>query len=230
MEPIKYLKDMLGVTEGTIVDTAIDIGLSAAPTIGQMYQSYQIKKLEKRMNAHESHFQVIKDKIEKKENDVFYKQEVFPLIVKQLMNEDQDEKAKVIIDGFEYVIDNDLNEIERIYHYYDVLSELRYSDILMLIEDYMPYEMRKNLTLNIKLPTEEELRSSEYQEGETIKTYQKNKMVRLGLLENRVVNVDGGDFNDEGKMSLIEEKIVITPFGINFLIFFGLEDTEEEQD
>ncbi|WP_458106287.1 hypothetical protein [Bacillus sp. PK5-004] len=230
MEPVNYLKDMLGIVEGTIVDTAIDVGLGAAPTIGQMYQSYQIKKLEKRMNAHEPQFQVIKDKIEKKENEVFYKQEVFPLIVKQLMNEDQDEKAKVIIDGFEYVIDNELNEIERIYHYYDVLSELRYSDILMLIEDYMPYEMRKNPTLNIKLPTEEELRSSEYQEGETIKTYQKNKMVRLGLLENRVVNVDGGDFNDEGKMSLIKEKTVITPFGIHFLIFFALEDAEEEQD
>jgi hypothetical protein len=51
------------------------------------------------------------------------------------------QKPKVIIYVFEHVIGEGLNEIEQIYHYYDVFSELRYSDILMLVKDYMPYEI-----------------------------------------------------------------------------------------
>lgn len=224
MEPVNYLKDMLGVVKGTVIDNSIDFAMGAAPYVGKVYQSYQMIKLQKRMTANEQQLQMLKQKIETSENEVFYKQEVFPLIVKKLMEDDEDTKAKVIIDGFEYVVDNDLNEIERIYHYYDVLAELRYSDILMLIEDFMPYEMKKNPTLNIKLPTDEEMRSNQFKEQETIKTYQKNKMVRLGLVENRVRDID-----KESLLSQIEEITVITPFGRRFLYFFSIEDTSEGQ-
>lgn len=230
MEPVKYIKDMLGIVEGTIVDTAIDVGLGVVPTIGQMYQSYQIKKLEKRMNAHEPQFQVIKDKIEKKENEVFYKQEVFPLIVKQLMNEDQDEKAKVIIDGFEYVVDNEMKEIERIYHYYDVLSEMRYSDILMFIKRYMPFEMRNNPSINIDLVMLEELSKEErvmYKEMEVIEKYQVNKFLRLGLILDEMLKE-----NEDGIVILnpnisYESRTAISEFGRRFLEFFTLEDVAE---
>jgi hypothetical protein len=230
MDTVNYIKDMLGIAEGTVVDTAIDVSLEVVPIIGKVYQSYQILKLQKRVQANKRQLQTLKNKIESSENELFYKQEVFPLIVKKLMEEDEDIKASVIIDGFEYVIDNDINEIERVYHYYDVLAELRFSDIAMLVEDYMPYEMRKNPSLNIKLPTDEEMRSNKYKEQETIKTYQRNKMVRLGLLENRVANIDGEDFNEKGQMSLIKERTIITDFGIRFLIFFALEEASEKQE
>ncbi|MGG0789268.1 hypothetical protein ABE132_11155 [Peribacillus simplex] len=224
MEPVSYLKDMLGVTEGSVIDTTIDVGVGAAPYLGKVYQSYQMMKLQKRVKTHEKQLQILKNKIETSENEVFYKQEVFPLIVKKLMDDDEDNKSKVIIDGFEYVIDNELKEIERIYHYYDVLSELRYSDIMMLVDEYMPFEMRKYLKLNINLKTEEEMRSAEYKEELTINAYQKNKMVRLGLLENKVENIEKNK-----KMSQIREITVITDFGKRFLIFFSMEDTPEEQ-
>ncbi|MCZ2258081.1 hypothetical protein [Sporosarcina sp. G11-34] len=230
MDPANYIKDMLGITEGTIVDTAMDVSVGIAPLIGKVYQSFQMLKLQKRMQENIQQLQTLKNKIESSENEVFYKQEVFPLIVKKLIEEDEDIKATVIIDGFEYVIDNGINEIERFYHYYDVLSELRFSDIVILIEDYMPYEMRKNPSLKIKFPTDEEMRSNKYKEQETIKTYQKNKMVRLGLIENRVANIDGGDFNEEGKMSLIREKTIITDFGIRFLKFFALDASPEKPE
>lgn len=230
MDTINYIKDMLGIAEGTVLNTTMDVGIGAAPYLGKIYQSYQMVRLQKRVQANYQQLQTLKNKIESMEDEVFYKQEVFPLIVKKLMDEDEDDKALVIINGFEYVIDNEINEIERVYHYYDVLAELRFSDIMMLIEDYMPYEMRKNPTLNIKLPTDEEVRTNNYKEQETIKNYQKNKLVRLGLLENRVANIDGGDFNEQGQISLIKEKTIITDFGIRFLIFFALEEAPEKQE
>lgn len=212
MEPVNYLKDMLEVAEGTIVDTVIDVGLGAAPVVGKVYQSYQIWKLQKRMTSNEQQLLRLKEKVETSENEVFYKQEIFPLIVKSLMEDDEDLKAKVIIDGFEYVIDNDLHNIERIYHYYDVLSELRYGDIMVLVT-FPPYnpanysfsEKRSNVFLSSSNT------SKELSEEEAIQRYQKNKLVRLGLLS------DG-----------LEQHL--TDFGTRFIKFFTVEDDTEEHN
>ncbi|WP_324657524.1 hypothetical protein SA286_14690 [Bacillus altitudinis] len=232
MEPVKFIKEMLGVAEGGFVDTGVDIVAGVIPHVGQALQSYQINKLKRRLKINENQLSELKDKIESSANELFYKQEVFPLIVKKLMDEDEDSKAKVIIDGFEYIIDNDIFEIERIYHYYDVLSELRYSDIMIFVKKYMPYEMRKEtLKASIELIVLENLNKHEqnlYYEKEAIGVYQQNKLIRLGLVESKVANVDGADFNEKGQMSLIEEKIVITDFGIRFLKFFSIEEPDED--
>ncbi|KKB35220.1 hypothetical protein [Bacillus thermotolerans] len=227
MEPVAYLKDMLGIEEGTMADTAIDIGLGAAPAIGKVYQSYQMMKLQKRMNENEQQLQVLKRKIELSENEIFYKQEVFPLIVKKLMEDDEDLKAKVIFNGLEHIIDNHLKEIERIYHYYDVLSELRYSDIMIFVEKYMPYEMRRSLELNIKLPSEKEMRSERYREQQAIEKYQITKLIRLGLLEEAIVEIDGGRFTDDDKGG-VKYKTKISSFGRRFLEFFSIEEFGED--
>ncbi|WP_017795738.1 hypothetical protein [Oceanobacillus kimchii] len=227
MDPVNYIKDMLGITEETVIDKAMDVSLGTAPLIGKVYQSFQMLKLQKRMQTNIQQLQTLKNKIESNENEVFYKQEVFPLIFKKLFEEDEDIKASVVIGGFEYIIDHGINEIETIYHYYDVLAELRFSDIIILVEDFMPYEMRKNPSLKINFPTNEEMRSNKYKEQQTINTYQKNKMVRLGLLENRVDNIDGEDY--KGK-SLIKEEIIITDFGKRFLILFALDEASEKRE
>ncbi|MBA5714898.1 hypothetical protein DT035_08640 [Bacillus subtilis] len=226
MEPVNYLKDMLGIAEGTIVDTAIDVGLEAIPTVGQALQSYKIKKLEKRMNTHEPQLQIIKEKIENSENEVFYKQEVFPLIVKSLMEDDEELKAKVIIDGFEYVIDNDLHDIERIYHYYDVLDELRFSDMMRFVY-YMPQDAGKELKLKINLATSEEQRTSSYQEGKAIQVYQLNKLIRLGLIEQEIVGIDGGSFDESESNDFVQHKTQNTDFGKRFFEFFALDKIVE---
>lgn len=227
MEPVKYLKDMLGVVEGTAVDTAIDGAVGIAPVVGKVYQMYQMNKLQRRMNAHEKQLNILKDKIELSENEVFYKQEVFPLIVKHLMDEDEDSKSKVIIDGFEYTIDHDLKEIERVYHYYDVLSDLRYSDIMVFVDKYMPYHMRKNQELKFNFPSLEEMESSEFKKKQAmnkiINTYQTNKLLRLGLIESHITTIDAGGFTEDDKGG-VEQETKITEFGVQFLKFFSIED------
>lgn len=219
MEPVKYLKDMFGVQEGTITDIVIDSGLSAIPTLGNMYQTYQIKKLEIRMKEHDYQLEIIKDKVESSIHESFYKSEVFPLIVNQIMNENEDQKVKVIIDGFEHIVDNDLHKIERIYHYYDVLAELRYSDIILFIKRYTPNEMRKERKLDIHLASQNERRSQEYKESQAIKEYQRNKFMRLGLLRE--------DFSGEGGSS-VKYNTGISEFGVRFLLMFSLKADEYE--
>lgn len=225
MEVVKYVKDMFGIVEGSIVDTVVDVGLGAVPMLGEAYQTYRIKKLEERMNANEPQLILLKNKIERSENDVFYKREVFPLIVKQLMNDDEDKKAKVIIDGFEYVVDNELNEIEQIYYYYDVLSELRYSDMLFFVDKYMPFEMKKNPNLNINLAMSEDMNKTErkkLKEKEAIENYQTNKLLRLGLIIDDMLST-----NDDGVLLLDANKFYdsrtkLSDFGKQFLEIFSL--------
>ncbi|WP_257150500.1 hypothetical protein [Bacillus cereus] len=61
------------------------------------------------------------------------------------MNDEQAEKIKIILDGFEYIIDNDILDFNEIFHYYDVLAEMRLSEIVHLTENYVvPMEMMKN--------------------------------------------------------------------------------------
>lgn len=214
MEPVKYIKDMLGVQEGSVIDIVFDTGMGAAPTVGNMYQSYRIKNLEKRMKQNENQLEIIKDKVENSINEVFYKSKVVPLIINQILNEDEDLKVKVIIDGFEHIVDNDLHQIEKIYHYYDVLGELRYSDIMLFVKRYTPNEMRKERKLDIHLATQNERRTQEYMESQAIKEYQRNKFMRLGLLRE--------DFSGEGNESL-KYKTGISEFGVRFLLMFSME-------
>lgn len=39
---------------------------------------------------------------------MLYKERLFPLIVKQLIEDDEDNKSKIILDGFEYILDEDI--------------------------------------------------------------------------------------------------------------------------
>jgi hypothetical protein len=224
LESAEYLKNMLNITEGTIVDSSLDLAFGSAPFIGKVYQTYQMMKLKKQMVINGKQLQVIKEKVENSANEPFYKSEVFPLIVKKLMEEDEDEKAKVIIDGFEHFIDEDLNEIEKIYHYYDVLSELRYSDIMLFVERYMPLSMRNTteLRLNIQIPSPEEMRSGAYKEKKSINSYQTNKLERLGLIQTIAFS------NDDDEDDITKQDTPITNFGKQFLLFFALDESSEE--
>ena len=215
MEPVKYIKDMLKIQESTIIDGAVDMGLGAIPMLGEAFQSYRIGKLEKRMKKNTKQLEIIKDKVESSKNEVFYKSEVVPLVINQIMNEDEDQKVKVIIDGFEHIVDNDLHEIERIYHYYDVLAELRYSDIAIFYEIYLQHEWYDNYGSAINAPTAEQLASQKFPESEAIKLYQLNKLIRLGLLTEP-------DYTDEYRKRPIIHPHEVTEFGLRFLQMYAL--------
>lgn len=119
------------------------------------------------------------------------------MIVQKLSGEIDDKKATVIIDGFKHTVDDDLYDTEKLYHFFDVLEELRFSDMLFFIE---LYKKRKYTFI----------------QEDGVKTYQKNKFIRLGLIEDPI---DGGSFDDEP----VEEDIEFTEFGHEFYNKFKFE-------
>ena len=78
-----------------------------------------------------------------------------------------------------------------------MLDELRFSDMLFLIELYKK-------------------RKYTFAQGDGVKTYQRIKFIRLGLIE---INIDLGSFDNEP----IEEDIEFAEFGHEFYNLFKTE-------
>ncbi|MCM3736434.1 hypothetical protein M3215_11520 [Bacillus cytotoxicus] len=223
---------------GTIVEEAgplVDAVGGFIQPLGAILNGYKMRKLKKRLDSVEPELLRIKNKIEEKENSIFLKQEVFPLILKYLSDEDEDDKTNIYINGFEYTIDEGIEEMEKVYHYFDVLADLRISDIVHLFERFSPKDA--NTLLKIKLYdvqrfSEDPAYREEIREQRDLKLYMDNKLVRLGL-----VNVEQPDpikVIDEhlkhasrglaGSRNDTIPQYKLTNFGSRFIEFFREED------
>ena len=191
--------------------------------IGSFWTSFKIHKLKKRLNVIEPDLLSIKKKIEQKQNEVFYKQEVFPLILKLICEEDEEGKENIYINGFEYVVDEGIEEMEKVFHYFDVLAELRISDIVHLFK-------RFGSNIQIKLDKDHERYHNdlayrkEYDEKIDLETYMMNKLVRLGIVKIEQVDAlkeinDSIEFGTNRRRSR-EPRILLTSFGKRFIEFF----------
>ena len=197
----EYLSEMFNISKEKFADVPTDLVadiVSKLMNMPNVWAMVEKSKLKNRLTKAEHKLIEIKTKIDEKENSVYYKQEIFPLIVQKLSKEHEDKKATVIIDGFEHTIDENLHNTEKLYHFYDVLEELRYSDMLFFAELYK----KKKYT---------------FTKYDGVKTYQRTKLIRLGLL---VDSIDLGTFDDEP----IEEDIEFTEFGQDFYELFKLSD------
>lgn len=232
----KLIHDMLndGIPSVAVdtIETIIDVGSVIAPplsAIGSLMKSHGIRKLKKRLDKVEPELRALKSKIEASEFETFYKQELFPLFLNYIYDEDEDEKVKIYINGFEYTIDEGIAELETIFHYYDVLAELRVSDIVRLYAQYIPKRHEKlQLKLNLadvgKYQSDPKYRD-EWNEKEDIIRYIDNKLIRLGLVI--IDKHDGVKDLAKAVNSPIRRTIrrdteyKLTPFGSRFVNFFS---------
>lgn len=233
MEVVKYIKDMLNVQEGSVMDAGIDIVIDQAPYVGKALQTYKIHKLSIRMNSYSRQFDEIREKIEASEYEILYKEQIFPIIMKQLMDDDEDEKAKAIIDGFEHIVDENIYEVEKIYHFYDVLDQLRIADMYLLAKEYYPKDNNlrnvrlRPMRLEPRMPRD--LRFMEEQsEKESLKTYQQNKLQRLGLLDEHV-NIEVKTKSRINTSENVDKSYTLSSFGKRFIDFFKIEEITYEE-
>jgi hypothetical protein len=204
----------LGFKESTIdtASTILDIGGTFASGIGSIWTSFKINRLKKRLDTVEPELRDIKKKIDKKENDIFYKQELFPLILKHLYEEDEDSKINIYINGFEYTIDEGIEEMEKLYHFYDVLAELRISDIMRLIEYCRPVYYGDKIDEEYEVDEEYEISpKDDISERLTLESYIDNKLLKLGLIS----------LHEDENLELWQKIYYPTEFGKKFVEFFA---------
>ncbi|MGM7723741.1 hypothetical protein [Metabacillus sp. Hm71] len=208
----------------------IDLSGSITPIISSLWTSYKIGKLKKRLDIVEPELRKIKEMLDKKENDLFYKQEVFPLILKYIHDEDEDEKVNIYINGFKHTVDEDIEDMEKIYHFYDVLAQLRISDIVRLCKKFVPGKKLKLDTdfPDIKRYEEDQEYREELREKEDIEVYIDNKLIRLGIV--KVIQEDPLEKLTKGMQgrtltrSRSKTEYKLSSFGRRFVNFFAVED------
>lgn len=222
----KLVNDMLNIDLPSIpdmLDPAADVVGAAIPYVGSLWTSFKIGRLKKRLNKIEPELSEIKERIERKENEVFYKLEVFPLIIKQIYEEDEESKIPIIINGFEYTVDEAVEEMEKVYHFFDVLSELRVTDITRLFNKYVPGYHSLRPANNGPFVETQEIRE-QLRERKSLDTYIDNKLERVGLIYTE--EEDLAEYMADPKNRYRRRRsprTQLTSFGVRFVDFFKEE-------
>ncbi|GAB6440297.1 hypothetical protein bcgnr5372_63730 [Bacillus luti] len=221
------------------VEIAVEIGGGVAPIAGSILNYFKFKKINKELSNLKGQIENIAQKIEDSQNEVYLKQEIFPIILNKIMNDEQEEKIKIILNGFEYIIDNEILDSDKIFHYYDVLAEMRLSEIVHLTNKYVVImEMLKNPgKMELKLDLKMEY-TAEDKEREDLERYMNNKLFRLGILEYVKERVDKPSEGISMQTSMPyqwqdpaperyevnTEKYKVSNFGKRFIEFFYKEE------
>lgn len=191
----------------------IEFGGQFIPVAGSIMNTVRFKKIENELTKHEGKINAIGEKLDRSEHEVFFKQEVFPIVFNKILQDEQVEKTSIFLNGLEYIVDNEVVDEDIIFHYYDVLSELRLADIRHLAEKYesdLIYFgiLKRRPTLRVpKIPvTKEEKKKNK--EKVDVEQYMNNKLQRLGILQPGVR----------------DKSLGVSPFGRRFVQFFYVEE------
>ncbi|WP_233004449.1 hypothetical protein [Exiguobacterium aurantiacum] len=211
------------------IKMTIGFGAEFLPVLGKIYHTYQHQKINRALRELDHQIQNIKMKLDASDESIIFKEEIFPIIIKKMLDEPQEEKIKIIIDGFEHIVDRNISEQEIIFHYYDVLEGLRMADIVFMCSNYFVKKEKSSREEVAHLSSE----SEEVLAQKHIERYMANKLVRLGLLiekadEEQMTydvlkeltrNRTGYEYAAKFTINQYE----LTPFGFNFIDFFKFD-------
>ncbi|MGJ0908838.1 hypothetical protein CF065_18930 [Clostridium sporogenes] len=124
-----------------------------------------------------------------------------PFILDNIIDEVEEEKIQLIINGFVSILDNKLNVNEKVLIYYDVLNQLRFADIIYLIHlneiDYITVEYIENKTRLIRENNNEFKQIWNLNREE--ENYIESKLQSIGLISTIRFDSDERVLNDFGR-------------------------------
>lgn len=183
MNELESIKSLIGIDEDSHLSSIFDVLSEQAPVIGRVLTSYKIHRLSKRLKASEAKLNELEFKVNQIDDEEFLgviKNFVFPIVLQQLLDEDEDNKIGLVLEGFGSILDEETIKESKFLIFYDLLKQLRFIEIEYLFTfsqcDNRPYEEL------------EYFRSGEF---EDIKYVVENKLQRLGLLS--IPNLSGDD-------------------------------------
>ncbi|MEW9671074.1 hypothetical protein [Ammoniphilus sp. 3BR4] len=199
------LKEFLGIESGSklelIYEGSLELAGAATPIAGALINHYRFNRIEKRLNEINSRFDRLEKEIRQQPTDVgeFIKHKIFPLVLENVFDEQQDEKIQYIINGFETTVEHQLIDEDLTYTYFDILRQLRMAELKLLNKYGM--DEKDNLT-------------DEPIQG--VNKYVVNKLQQLGLVS---ITLTWGDIGG-GDKPLSSDRIALSEFGRQFIKFF----------
>lgn len=248
----KQLKHLCDIDPESGVVLAFETFIDQIPIIGKIITTHKIHKLTKGLSRNSDQLERLSTKVEGIDDVNFselLKIFLFPHVLTEMLEEDEESKIAYFLDGFEQVVDNVIKDKSKILLYYDVLKELRFIEIEYLITLSTPYKV---FLMDNEPEQEKDIgsRLSNYFKSEEFikfKTVIENKLERLGLLntgrlisfkeiitrmdeESKLPNYFETD-SLKSKHPLIDLDDVpdVTDFGNDFLEFFYLLDRYKDE-
>lgn len=202
-----YLQKLLCIEENTPASAILSFGYDflegATPVLSNVIQNVKIRNLKrglKELNNVVTTMSITLNETQEK----FIQEKALPLILKNIMQEEQEEKIKILVNGFESIINDSMYEEDSLYEFYDVLNSLRTKEIARLLQMYNN-EFQNQETYNI----------GNFLFDGTSLEYIDNKLVQLGLRKVYIINA--GTY---GALKSPKEGTNFTDFGKYFIKFF----------
>ena len=182
----------------------VELGLEYVPFLGKALSFMKIRRLETRINEHQQQLSRI-SKLNASTSMAadYVQQRIFPIVLESLIEEHEDAKINLILNGFENVFIEEKSNESVVINFFDTLRELRYMDIkrFLYLADVL----------------DEFLFESQGSEESSVTRNIDKKLQNLGLVGFRSTGYFSG-----GEQSLAKDNVRINPYGIAFLNFITI--------
>ncbi|WP_179953546.1 hypothetical protein [Bacillus sp. AY1-10] len=186
-------------------------GMDYMPHIGRFVQTVKFNRLQRRMEENSLQLQRISQLASSSIlAEEYIKQRIFPIVLGEMIEEHEDAKINLLLNGFENVFIEEKENESMVINYFDVISRLRYKDIKRLL-----------YIAGITESFEPHIQESE---EEAFIWSIDNKLEINGLV---VVVKSLAMINGDNIKPVVPENIKITPFGKEFLNFIQIKKLAE---
>lgn len=221
------IRNLLGITEGTFIGDTFQILTDNIPLpfVGNVISSIKFNRLQKRLKKHHKEILDIGEKVSHIDDVdflMFLKGFLFPVILEELLNEEEERKIGCFLSGFGNVIEENISSESKVLMYYDTLKSVRFLELQYLLS-LVGSKRRVDSQLTRIEPNY--FRENDFLE---IKDVVDNKLEGLGLVNtgrlNTIEEVKEA-MNDAIKSRYTptkRSKTIITPYGKKFLKFYCL--------
>lgn len=177
---------------GDIFEHALDY----VPYIGKVLMHVKLNRFERRLNENAEQIQRI-GKLASNTllSSEYISERIFPIVLSDLIEEHEDAKINLILNGYENVFINEKDDESLVIHYFDTLRNLRYVDLrrffyLVKLVDENSAELNNEMLgmtrsidkklMNLNLIKEGGLRVGEFQGMEYDNTYKTVDLTLFG--------------------------------------------------
>jgi len=210
---LSNMQSILSVAEemgGGVLDLFSE-GMDYVPYLGRLVQTVKFNRLQRRMEENSLQLQRISQLASSSIlAEEYIKQRIFPIVLGEMIEEHEDAKINLLLNGFENVFIEEKDNESMVINYFDVISRLRYKDIKRLL-----------FIAGITEAFEQHIQESE---EEAFVWSVDNKLETNGLV---VVVKSIAMMNGDNIKPVVPEKIKITPFGKEFLNFIQIKKLAE---
>lgn len=235
------LSDVMGNKLYSVLSPFIEGAWELMPYFGKVYNAIKMNRLKDRIIKLERRLGKLASDLVVSENELlneFIRKQAFPIVLDKLLEEHQEEKIDLIMNGIEYIYKEGITKENKMLIYFDVLHELRVAEIKRLLEyskEGKEYLRKSGQRFNDLPEDPEEL--AKYFENEGYIAYIDNHLEKLGLIDTGIrpshetqsemfetLNsmVDSRGRRGRG-FRKDDPQIKLTQFGKDFIKFFELK-------